>query len=314
MADFNGVLAFVRVVDVGSFRGAAKELGLPKSNVSRKVQDLEDRLGARLLERTTRRLRLTEVGAAYYRQVAPAVSALQRAERTVDELQTEPRGQLRISVPVALGHLFFGALVAEYMRQYPALTIAVDLSDRAVNIIEEGFDLALRAGHLPDSSLVARRLGEARVQLFASPAYLQARGIPRHPTDLLQHHCLVYAATATPQSWAFQDRRRQLQVAVEPRAVANSFFVLRELALADQGIARMPGFIGARLAAEGRLRTVLEPFEPPPTPLSLLFPSARHLSPKVKSFVDFLSARFTPPPWDPLEATRGPAPAGVAPT
>ncbi len=295
--DANAILAFVRVVEAGSFRGAALELGLPKSSVSRKVAELEERLGARLLERTTRRVRLTDVGAAYFRQVAPAVGSLRQAEQMVAELQSEPRGLLRISVPVVFGQLFFGELLGEFLRRYPGVQMAVDLSDRQVDLLKEGYDLVVRAGPLPDSTLRVRRLGASRVSLFASPSYLAARGVPTRPQELAEHDCLVMGQTGNPVTWTFAGPRKPLHVEVRVRAAVNSFFVLRDLAVAGLGIVRLPAFLAERAVREGSLRSVLDGFQTPVAPLQLVYPSGRNLAPKLRALLDFLGERLAEPPW-----------------
>jgi DNA-binding transcriptional LysR family regulator len=239
--DLNAVTAFVKVVEHQSFRAAARALEIPKSTISAKVAALEAELGARLLERTTRSLRLTEAGRAYHQRVAPALEALADAAQVVEELNEGPSGRLRVTTTVEGGQILLGPLVAEYLRRHPAVEVQIHLADRQVDLIEEGFDLALRAGPLPDSTLIARKLSlPGRFRVYASPEYLKVHGEPRRPADLAKHACLVMSAQSHPTTWAFQVKKRRVSVEVRARCEANSFLVLRDLAAAGLGIARLP--------------------------------------------------------------------------
>jgi DNA-binding transcriptional LysR family regulator len=285
--DLNAIAAFVQVVDGKTFRAAARALGVPRSTVSLKVAQLEDHLGVRLLERTTRTVRLTEAGTAYYRQVSPALEALGDAEQTVTDLQAQPSGRLRITAPIESGQLLLGSVVAEYMRLYPDVRVDVDITNRRVDLIEEGFDLALRAGPMPDSSLIARKLGPPqRARLYASPAYLRKHRAPRRPEDLERHRLL--AISTNPLTWTFHRRRGLVAVKVRPHVSSNSLFILRDLAAAGHGITRLPELMGADPLRSGALRTILDEFSPPPESLSAVYPSARNLSPKVRAFLEVL--------------------------
>jgi len=289
-ADLNAVAAFAGVLEAGSFRGAAQALRVPRSTVSRKIAELEDRLGVRLLERTTRSVRLTEAGAAYHRQVAPALEALREAERALSTGQAEPSGRLRIAAPDDFGETIFVEALAEYMRRHPAVEIDIELTNRHVDLLEEGFDLAVRAGPLGDSSLIARRLGRPQPALLhASPAYLRKHGAPRRVEDLARHDCLVLTGHRT---WPLRRGGRMAEVPVRVRAAASSFQLLRELAVAGHGIAMLPEHIGAASVRSGALRTVLDAAAGPPIPLHVVYPSARHLSAKVRALLEVLEARF----------------------
>lgn len=291
LPDLDAAALFVKVIDAGSFRGAARALGVPKSTVSRRIAALEERLGARLLQRTTRRLGLTDAGVAYHRQAAQAISVLDDAERAVSALQEAPRGPLRVTAPVLFGVLFLPDLVAEFLDRYPEVQLSLDLTDRNVDLVEEGYDVAIRAGALADSSFVAHKLGGTPFQLFASPAYLRARGTPTRVEDLAEHDCLVLG-TQTQAVWPFRGARRAHQVAVRGRLAANNFLLLRDAAIAGLGICRIPGFLAIEAVRRGRLVTVLDGEQQDPTPMSVLYPSARHVSPKVRAFVGFLRARL----------------------
>lgn len=287
-ADLNAVQAFVRVVEVGTFRGAAAALGLPKSTISRKVAELEGQLGAQLLYRTTRRVRPSEVGAAYHRRAATALAALDDAARGVDESLSEPRGLLRISLPVTMGQTMLGPLLTGFLRAYPKVQVAADVTDRTVDLTQEGFDLAIRAGALPDSSLVARKLAESSLRIVASPAYLRGRKPPKRPSDLTEHDCLAFPGHPGPTAWLFRAGRRSLRVNVTGRCSAGSFPALLDLAEAGLGVARLPGFMVEGAIREGRLVPLLDRYLPPPAALHVVYPAARIVPPKVRAFIDYL--------------------------
>jgi DNA-binding transcriptional LysR family regulator len=287
--DLNAVAVFAKVVELKNFRAAARALDIPRSTVSLRVAQLEDRLGVRLLERTTRSLRLTDAGSAYYRTVTPALEALHAAERGVDERKARPSGALRITTTVEGGQLMLAPIAAEYMRRYPEVQLHIELTDRHVDLVEEGFDLALRMGKLPDSSLVARKLSPiGRLRVYASPDYLSRRGEPRRPQLLAKHDCLIMTSHREPTTWTFEVRRKPLRIAVRPRASANSFVLLRELAVAGLGIARLPDNAAESSVRAGALRAVLDAFAPPPMPWHAVFPSARYRSPKLRALLDLL--------------------------
>jgi DNA-binding transcriptional LysR family regulator len=284
-ADPAAAQVFAAVVEHQSFRAAAAALGMPKSTVSRKVAELEERLGARLLERTTRSLRLTDMGTAYLAQAAPAVAMLADAERVVEQLKAEPQGVLRVSMPGNFGQMFLGDMLADFREQFPKVRLVIELADRNVDLVEEGFDAAMRAGALSDSSLVARRIAASPIGYYASPGYLAARGEPVLPNDLAAHDCIVFDARMA--TWPFTVRRKQVTVRVTGPVVVNSFASMRTLAVRGHGIARIPAFMVETQLAAGELIPVLAAYQPPPTPLHIVYPSARSLSPKVRAFVEF---------------------------
>lgn len=286
---------FVKVVELGGFSAAARDLGMPKSSVSRYVARLEDRLGVRLLHRTTRSLRPTEVGAAYYARAARIVQEIAEAEAAVTEMHTVPRGTLRVTAPLTFGYLFLGELIASFMAAWPEVSVQVDLSDRIVDIIDEGYDLAIRVGDLADSSLIARRLGTAARVIVASPAYLARHGTPRTPDDLPDHACLLYAYEASMSSWRLSPERT---VAVRGRLVTNNGDVLAAAAVGGQGLALLPRFIAGRHLRDGRLVTVLDDHVHSNAGIHALYPHNRHLSAKVRAFVDHLVEGLQPAPWE----------------
>lgn len=291
-ADLNAVNCFAKVVEVESFRAAASALGVPKSTVSRKVAELEDALGTRLLERTTRRLRLTETGKAYHQRISPALDALREAEHVVEAQNAKPSGRLKLTMTVEGGQALLPPILSEYLVAHPDVYLQVELTDRRVDLIEEGFDLAIRAGALPDSTLVARKLGgKGCLRVYASPSYLAKRRAPRHPRELGEHQCLIMTAQRTPLVWSFERRGKLLPIKVRAYAEANSFIVLRELVVAGHGIARLPEHIAAQ-AAPGQLCELLSSFSPAPLPWHVVYPSSRHLSPKVRALVQLLERHF----------------------
>jgi DNA-binding transcriptional LysR family regulator len=288
--DLNAVRVFVRVVESGSFRAAARALGMPKSTVSLRVAELENRLGERLLERTTRRLRLTDAGRTYHERAVAALETLEEAERALSDRKLVPAGRLRVTTTVEGGQFLFAPIFAEYLRRYPAVELQVVLADRHVDLIEESIDLAIRGGPLPDSSFVAKRLGLLTgIRVYASPAYLKARGVPRRPNDLLRHDCLVMTSQSQATTWPFQVRGKAVAVRVRTRAEANSFVVVGEFAKAGLGVARIPENIARPMVDAGSLRPVLEEFAPRSAgPLHAIYPSARHLSAKVRAMLELL--------------------------
>jgi DNA-binding transcriptional LysR family regulator len=292
-ADLNAVGCFAKVVELESFRAAAAALGIPKSTLSRKVAELEDSLRVRLLERTTRSLRLTDAGRAYHQRIAPALDALREAERAVEAQNAKPSGSLKLTMTMEGGQAVLAPILAEYLTLHPGVRLQVELTDRRVDLVEEGFDVAIRTGALPDSTLVAKRLslvGSFRV--YASPNYLARRGTPQHPRELAEHDCLVMSAQRTPLTWSFQHRGKTLPLKVRAHAEANSFTLLRELAAAGHGVARLPDYLASQKDERGELRELLRAFAPPPMPWHVVYPSSRHLSTKVRALVELLELRL----------------------
>lgn len=299
--DMNEVLIFARVVEAGSFTAAGRGLDLPKSTVSRKVAALEERLGVRLLERSTRKLRLTEAGAVLFERARRIALALTEAEAAVGELQSAPKGTLRLTAPADVGQHWLGPVIASFSAAYPDVRVDIELTSRVVDLVAEGFDVALRAGRLADSSLVARRLGNTRLGLYCSPAYAALHGLPERPEALIDHATILFRSPRFESRWTLTSAEETCEVRVESRASANDFIMLRGLAVADMGIAILPNVVGAIEVAEGRLVAVLPAWGLGDGALSAVYPSARHLSATVRAFLDHLREAFTPPPWDVVE-------------
>jgi DNA-binding transcriptional LysR family regulator len=292
--------AFVRVAECGSFSKAADRLHSSKSVVSRQVSALETELGARLLHRTTRALTLTEAGRSYFERAARILADLAEASASVGQLQAAPRGRLRVSAPMSFGYLHLAPALPDFLDRYPDVELELVMNDRSVDLVDEGFDMAVRIGTLEDSSLVARKLAPMRRTVFASPAYLQARGTPASPDDLRAHECLCYSNLGLSQEWRFvRPDGRPWPVEVHGRLHANNGDALRAAALRGFGLAVLPSFFVGRDLQSGALVSVLEEFMPQDSALYAVYPHARHLSPKVRAFVDFLAERFGPfPYWD----------------
>ena len=307
-ADLNAVSVFAKVVELRSFRAAASALGIPRSTVSSKVAQLEEHLQVRLLERTSRTVRITDAGSAYYRKVTPALEALQAAERTSTSCRWSLRG-LSGSPRRSMVDSSSSPVLIEYMKQNPKVQLDLHLTDRRVDLIEEGVDLALRMGDLPDSSMVARKLSTLGVLgVYASPDYLALHPEPRRPQALETHDCLVMSSHPDHATWSFQSRGKTIRVPVRARATANSFLVLRDMAKAGLGIARLPDFIAAPGVGEGQLRPLLLSYLPPPAPWSAVISSSRYLSPKLRRLIDLLEQHYRAE--DRLEKPEGGRPAG----
>ena len=299
--DLNEILVFTRVVQAGSFIAASAQLGIPKSTVSRKVADLEKRLNSRLLQRTTRKLSLTDVGRTYFDQCVRIVSEIEDAERLVTSLQNAPRGPLRVTAGPNAAWL--GPIIGDYLKRYPDVRVELVTTTRAVDLVEERFDLGIRAGTLADSSLVARFLGRVGWFLVATPAYLKKRGRPRSPDDLPKHDFLFFGAGLDGVGPRLEKDGRTVSISLSPRLTASDMDVLHDIATSGLGVAFLPAFQCVEDLRARRLERVLPDWSAPSVPIHVVYPSTRHLSPKVKTFLDHLQARMTPPPWE-----LGPAP------
>jgi DNA-binding transcriptional LysR family regulator len=299
MDPLDGIAAFARVVDSGSFSAAARALKISKSAVSAHVQRLEERLGIRLLHRTTRRLSVTEAGAAYYRHCARIISEAEAAEQAASALQREPRGMLRVSAPASFGWMHVAPAVPAFLKRYPDLGLDISLSPAHVNLVDEGLDLAIRIGVLEDSPLIVRKLAPSRLIICAAPAYLKAHGTPREPGELARHNCLCTNLLPWGSEWRLVGKRGELRVAVGGNLRSNSAEMLRAAALDSAGIAVLPSWAISEPLRRGALRRVLEGWEPPASTIYAAYPDNRLRSMKVRAFVDHLAGSFGRRPyWD----------------
>lgn len=299
MDRLDDMLAFIKVVDTRSFTAAAERLNLSKSVISRRISELENRLGARLLNRTTRKLSLTEVGQAFYDRCTRILADLDEAEQAVADLHATPRGRLRINAPVSFGMVHLAPAIAEFLIRYPSIDIDLNLNDRFVDLVEEGYDVAVRIGKLRDSSLIARRLAPARRVVCASPSYLERRGSPMVPEDLTSHDCLIYTNSPMAEQWSFRVNDEIRSVRVNGILRSNNGDLLKTAAIAGLGITVIPTFLCGDALKSGELQTIMSECYVSETTVYAVYPQNRHLSPKVRAFVDFLATRFGPRPyWD----------------
>jgi len=282
---------FVKVVESGGFSAAARTLSMSPSMVTAHVQSLEERLGVRLLNRSTRRVSLTEVGHAYYERCLQILAEADDADQIAQALQSTPRGTLRLNTSIAIPPLL-APVVAEFVALYPEVSVNLTMSDRMIDLVEEGFDLAVRNMSVPDSSLVVRRVATYRFVVCGAPGYLAARGIPGQPADLSQHNCLVYSHSAWGNEWRFAGPDGEQSVAVEGNLQANSDNALRLAAVHGQGLALAPSFLLIEEIKSGRLVPVLTEFLQTEHAINAIYPHRHHLSAKVRSFIDLLVKHF----------------------
>jgi DNA-binding transcriptional LysR family regulator len=293
--DLNDTLVFVKVVEHGSFISAARSLRLPKTTVSRKVQDLESRLGAQLLHRTTRKLGLTEAGNIYFEHSQRIARELDEAESAVSELQGGPRGWLRVTAPYSLGSGWIAPLLGEFRASHPEVRVDMVLSNDPLDLIDKEIDVALRVGDLPDSNLVARRLTVFRTQVYASPIYLARHGEPLHPDDLQHHHTLAmdkYRHAGNGFTWTLSDGENTADYRIDPVLVANDPGALKPPLLAGEGLMLAADLMVKPNVEQGQLQRVLAGWTGPAPEFNAVFPRGHAKSPKVRAFVDFLVERL----------------------
>ena len=300
MDRFEDMQAFVAVVEAGSFTAAADRLDSAKSAISRRVSALEERLGVQLLSRTTRRINLTATGRSYYERSARILADLNEAESAVAQEHGELRGTLRIALPLSFGIRHMCEPIAEFSRRHPRVEFDLDLNDRRIDLVEDGVDLAVRIGRLPDSSMIARRLFEARTIVCGSKHYFDEHGTPQTPNDLREHRCLVYSNLADPRKWVCKDAAgKRIQVEVNPSMTATSGDFLGAAAAQGLGIVIQPTFIAGDAIKRGELVPILTNYEWPVTPAYAMYPPTRHLSYRVREFIDYLVEYFAGTPrWD----------------
>jgi DNA-binding transcriptional LysR family regulator len=303
MDRMTSMATFVKVVENGGFSAAARALAISPSMATAHVQSLEERLGVRLLNRSTRKVSLTEVGHAYYERCLQILGEADEADQIAQALQSTPRGTLRLNTSVAIPP-FLAPVVAEYTALYPEVSVELNMTDRMVDLVEDGFDVAVRNMSMPDSSLMARRIATYRFVIVGSPAYFAAHGTPTVPDDLAQHNCLTYSRSPWGNEWHFAGSDGEQSVPVKGNLHANSDNALRWAAAHGQGLAHLPSFLVKDEIKSGRLVPVLTDYLKAEYPIHAIYPHRRHLSAKVRSFIDLLAKHFHDDPYwaDPCRA------------
>ena len=290
---FTNLLLFTRIVEAGSLSAAARDAGLSQPTVSKQLAELEARLGAQLLQRTTRQSSLTEAGSAFYVRAKRILAELAEAESDAGDLHGSPRGTLRVGAPVAFGRLHIMPTLPAFLRRYPGLIVDLAMSDRFTDLVEDGVDVVVRIGKLSDMSLIARHVGRSTRVSVAAPAYLAARGAPQTPKDLLQHDCIVYTLLATGNEWHFNGPSGTEVVRVHGSFRANNADAVRQATLAGLGIAVVPTWLIADDVAAGTLRGLMPNWTPSAVDVSVLYAPTPRVAPKVRVFVDHFVEAFS---------------------
>jgi DNA-binding transcriptional LysR family regulator len=288
MDRLDAMQAFITVADLKGFAPAARRLGLSPSGVTRLIAALEDRLGARLLQRTTRSVTLTDAGARYLERARRILADVEEAEIAAEGERARPSGRLVVSAPVGFGRLHVSPVMNVYLKRHREVSADLRLEDRMVNLVEEGIDLAVRIGHLADSSLVARHVGDMRRIVVASPGYLKSRGEPKRPQDISAHDTIQFGANSASTDWRFVDSGSEIRLNYAPRLSTNSADAGIQYAEAGGGLIRVLAYQAAEAIKRGRLKIVLAKFEPPPLPIHIVYPTSRLLSSKVRAFIDLV--------------------------
>lgn len=297
MGKFQEMRVFAGVVDAGSFVGAAEALGMSKAAVSRHVSDLEQRLGVRLMQRTTRKLSLTQEGEVFLARCRDILASIEESEAELSTRAASASGLLKVSVPVSFATKHLAPLWSDFLAAHPRLTLDVHLADRVVDLVDEGFDLAVRIARLPDSSLVSRKLAATRLVLCAAPSYLRRRGMPKHPDDLAAHDVIGYSLLSTPGQWLLQGPDGPVTVKTKPRLWTNNGDTSVAAAVRGAGIDLQPTFLIADELADGRLVQVLPAWQAVELGIYAVYPSRKFVLPKVRALVNFLAASFADAPW-----------------
>jgi len=298
--DISAIPVFTCVIEEGSFSRAAGKLGITKSAVSKRISGLEAQLGVKLLQRSTRKLSLTEAGARYFKHAVQALRAAQDAENAATELQKVPQGTLRICAPMSFGRLHVAPVIPLFLKQYPQIQIQMDMNDLSRDVIAEGFDIALRAGDLPNSALIARRLAPLHSVLCASEAYIVQHGMPKTPLELVEHNCILYSYHPVMNEWVFIKNDDESRVRVTGNYQVNNSEALLESLRQGLGIGRLPTFVAGEDIQAGKLVPVLSDFEMPHKTLFAVFPEKQYLPEKVRVFIDFMIEHLggDTPYWD----------------
>lgn len=297
MDKFQAMRSFVAVVDAGSFVRAAESLGVSKAAVSRAIGDLESQLGVRLLQRTTRRLSLTREGEVFHARCQAVLADVAEAEAEITSRSGDAQGLLKVNVPVSFGILHLAPLWGEFIHRHPKVSFDVTLSDRVVDLVEEGYDLAVRIARLPSSTLVSRQLAATRMVLCASPKYLKRAGRPKHPGDLAQHAVLAYSLLVSGEEWRFEGPDGPVSVKTTPCLRTNSGDTCRAAALQHQGVVMQPSFMVSADIAAGTLVELMPQYRGIELGIYAVYPTRKHVSPKVRLLIDFLVESFRKPRW-----------------
>ncbi|MBI3188120.1 MAG: LysR family transcriptional regulator [Gammaproteobacteria bacterium] len=294
------IQAFVHIVEAMTVTDAAERLGVAKSAVSRRLAELELQLGAELFHRTTRKLVLTETGQGFYNRCIRILADLEEAQHAVSQAHQELSGQLRVAAPLSFGVMHLGPAIIEFQKRHPKLNFDIDFNDRQIDLIQEGFDLGIRIAQLQDSSLMARKLATISSVICASPGYIKQFGVPATPAELTQHACLTYSYQANPTQWTFINNQGEEQTVKISRLMqANNGFFLGSAAIADLGILRLPRFIAYESIAKGELIPIMPDYRVAEVNAYAIYPPTRHLSQRVRQFIDFLAERFAGTPcWE----------------
>lgn len=288
----NGVAVFVGVIHAGSFTAAAQALGHSTSYVSKEITRLEKRLGSRLLNRTTRTISLTDAGRAYFERCSQIVIDAENAERSIGQLQDNPKGLLRVNAPVSFGSIYLLDHLSEFLKRFPEITLEVEFNDRMIDVVAEGYDVVIRAGQIQDSNLVARKFTTSKSIVVASPEYFKNNGRPETVSELEHHACLAYSLIPNPTLWEFMKDGRRTVVKVTPRLMCNNAAVEVAMAVNGIGIGRIPLFCCEQEIAEGTLEIILDDYEQPEIGVYAVYPHRQYLTAKVRAFVDFLVEKF----------------------
>lgn len=297
MDKYQEMRVFAAVVDAGSFVAAADALTMSKAAVSRYVSELEQRLGVRLLHRTTRKLSLTSEGEVFLARCREILASIEASEAELSTRSDTASGLLKISIPVSFGILHLAPLWSEFLDDHPRVTLDVQLADRIIDLVDEGFDLAVRIARLPDSSLVSRKLASTRLILCASPRYLERRGVPDHPSDLAQHDVIGYSLLAMNDQWQFTGPEGPVTVKVTPRLWSNNGDSCTASAVRGAGIQLQPTFLIANELASGRLVEVLPQYRSIELGIYAVYPTRKFMLPKVRTLLEFLSEKLAAPAW-----------------
>jgi DNA-binding transcriptional LysR family regulator len=290
LGHINDIAAFVAAAETGSFVAAARVRAMTRSGIAKSVSRLENRLGVRLFNRTTRSLGLTDSGSAFFERYSEILSDLEEAEFSLSSGYGEPQGMFRLTAPATFGRVMILPLLNQFLNDWPRLRAEASLTDRVNDIIADGFDLAIRIGEMRENtSLIARTIATQRDIVVGSPAYLDGRQPPRAPEDLAQHNCLSYVNAGQHRAWRFSVSGEVISIRPKARLALDGGEVLRDAAISGAGLAFLPTYLVNDDIAAGRLREVLGDFAAPPIPISAIYPSRRHLAPKVRKFIDLVT-------------------------